>query len=305
MTNSFLRWCQALTQKCSVRTLIYSAVIFLLSVNILIFAKVSFNRSQVVSTIVLSERELGLPYAYKRAQHNSGVQLLLNWSTPQDFTKDQWQWYNKRDLTLSKEHFESFSFRACKNGRYTSNEQVGWVLLEFNGLAYNDYLAAAQTYHKKVYSAESESKTQVEQDKSRALKTEADDTLKRVKESVSRLFIIAAAADKSLLLNSLKERRALTSAPLFIAPAKIQPGYYRCDTEDKLPYDVVIQDLMVTSIHVPKHLAQSLVGAEGVANNNLHFLAKLNYGRQYEPWLTQIERCNPSCTSNITGKSSN
>ncbi len=90
---------------------------FLVLVNVIVLAGISYNRSgEVITKLQLTERELSLPYRSHRQKENSGLALRLNWNfIPDELDRNRYSKYGLQRYNsptwLSKEG------EKCKKGR--------------------------------------------------------------------------------------------------------------------------------------------------------------------------------------------
>ncbi len=275
-------------------TLLWLAVGCILLVNAFILGKVYVNRSAVTAELSLSERELQLPYNYGLAKEDSSVRLSLRWSTPSTepigVDMDNWRWQYNHQLQLSAAHFASFQFPDCTRKTSLRQKRRAWVLVEFNGQSYADYVAQVEQYHQLVMGLVPAANTDLEEDALARKRKEATEFLASATGSSSRLYVIDAAAERELLMAAQHERATTTKGQLLIVPAELRAGYYRCDKAEKRTTEVVIDKLAVDSFYIPKQAAQgfSPVGAT-------KFNAEIRYGRLYEPWVNRLQHCTTGC----------
>ena len=281
--------------------LIYLAVSGIILVNALLLGKMWLNRSVVLVELKLSERELVPPYFNGFAQENSAKRLSLQWTTPLTPTYDDWQTfytYHNRSLTINEQHLASFDFTPCPQD-YKRQQRSAWVLLEFNGQSYHEYLAQIEQQHAQFSQQLLASKQEIEEapvaEYAEALKqldekeARADRILQQARHSFTRLFIVDAAASKALLQASMQQRARHSEGQLLILPAEIQLSYNRCKVEQQVTKpEIYINRLAVASFYVPKPLAEGLPKAHH-NKANVHFTATIHYGKLAIPWLSDLQ----------------
>jgi hypothetical protein len=278
--------------------LLWLATGFVLLVNAFVLGKVYVNRTQVVAQLQLSERELRLPYNYGFTKEDSSARVSLQWATPHtepvDPGVDEWHGYHDRRLQLSDVHFASFNFPACEKTNRIHHKQGGWVLLEFNGQSYVDYVARAERYHSLIQNLAPASNTGLSEKELANKRKGAVELLEAAKKSKSRLFAIDAAADRNLLELSMRRRQLADGATLFMVPADIQTGYNRCDKPEKRTTDIQVANLAVESLYIPNALAKGFP-RDGDARQKIRFIADIYYGRLFEPWINNVKFCAKGC----------
>lgn len=281
------------------KKLLWLAVGLVLLVNAFILGKVYVNRSEVIARLTLSERELRLPYNYGFTKEDFSARVSLNWTTPSnqpiDIDMNQWRWQYNRRLQLNSAHFSSFQFPDCAQETRLLQKRSGWVLLEFNGRSYADYIAQAEQYHALIMGLTPATNTELSEKELSAKRKQADEFLASVKFDNSRLFVIDAAAERELLAAAQREYQAVTNSQVLIVPAELRAGYYRCDSKEQRTTEIIIDRLAVESLHIPRNLAQGFPHT-GDAKQKAKFTAEIFYGRLFEPWISQLQVCTKDCS---------
>lgn len=276
------------------KTLLWLAVGCILLVNAFILGKVYVNRSAVTAELSLSERELQLPYNYGLANEDSSLRLSLRWATPSSepisVDMDNWRWQYNHQLQLSDDHFASFQFPDCTQKTSLRQKRRAWVLVEFNGQSYADYVAQVEQYHQLVMGLVPAVNTDLQEDALTRKRKEATDFLTTATRSNSRLYVIDAAAERELLMAVQRERAAHAKGQLLIVPAELRAGYYRCDKAEKRTTEVIIDKLAVDSFYVSKQAAPGFS-----STGTTKFNAEIRYGRLYEPWVNRLQPCSTGC----------
>jgi len=285
------------------KRLLLAVMITVLGANAFILSNVWLNRSVVIAELTLSERELSLPYHWGMAKDDSSLRLNLAWTTPWlTPNEDEWHYLyrqQQRILTLQQPQFASFRFDSCEEG-YQRQQRSGWVLVEFNGQSYQDYLKQTEQYYTALQQGlAAEAATQLHaglaQDRLREATKRRQEQLQHAeeqwrvaREEATRLFVIDAAADRNLLQQTLAKHSGQTAGQLLIVPADIQLSYTWCqnDNAQKQP-DVLVNRLAVQSLYVAKPYAQRLP-IEIDRQQKIRFQAQVRYGRFAEPWLSAL-----------------
>lgn len=280
------------------KKLLWLAVGLVLLVNAFILGKVYVNRSEVIAQLTLSERELRLPYNYGFTKEDSSARVSMNWTTPinQPINVDmnQWRWQYNRRLQLNSTHFSSFQFPDCAEKTRLLQKRGGWVLLEFNGRSYTDYIAQAEQYHALIIGLTPATNTEWSEKELFEKRKQADAFLAAAKTDDSRLFIIDAAAERDLLEVAQREYQTMPDSQVLIVPAELRAGYYRCDDKEKRSTEIIIDSLAVESLHIPKNFAQDFL-QNGEAKQKSKFTAQIFYGRLFEPWISSLRLCAKGC----------
>lgn len=278
--------------------LLWLAVGLVLLVNALILGKVYENRSEVIARLQLSERELQLPYNYGFTKEDSSASVSLHWTTPNtepiDFNMNQWRWQYNRRLQLSDANFSSFQFPDCAQETRLLQKRSAWVLLEFNGQSYAEYVAQVEQHHALIMGLTPASNTEWSEKELSEKRKEADDFLTAAKAANSRLFVIDAAAERELLETAQREHQTTANSQLLIVPAELRAGYYRCDSKEERTTEIIIDNLAVESLHIAKNLAQDFP-QDSDAKLKTKFTAEISYGRLFEPWVSSLQQCAKDC----------
>lgn len=278
------------------KKLVWLAVAVVLLINAAIMGKVLFNRSEVIAKLQLSERELQLPFNYGFTREDSSKRVSLRWMVPNNEPIDvavnsvelnSWRWHYERRLQLSDAHFASFNFPSCEKKARLQQKQSAWVLVEFNGQSYNDYVAQAEAYHRLIMGLAPIDSPGLSEKELGERRKDATEFFTAAKNSTSRLFVIDAAAERGLLEARLRDHPKTADSNLLILPAGVHAGYYRCEKSDAKKTDVRIDSLAVESLYIPKDLAPNFA-LDNNARSNLKFTAEINYGRLYEPWIHSL-----------------
>ena len=274
------------------KKLLWLAMGLVLLVNGFILGKVYVNRAEVIARLNLSERELRLPYNYGFAKENSSAGLSLNWTTPSaepiDMDMNQWRWQYNRNVQLSSTHFSSFAFPDCGQEKRLLQKRRAWVLLEFNGQSYADYVTQVEQYHALIMGLTPATNTDWSEKELAEKQTQANALLTAAKQDHSRLFVIDAAAERELLEVVQRDAPRIPNSQRVIVPAELRAGYYRCDTKEQRTTEVIIDSLTVEALHIPKNLAQDFP-QDGDTRRKTTFTAEIAYGRLFEPWISSLK----------------
>jgi hypothetical protein len=271
------------------KKLLWLAIGLVLLVNAFILGKVYVNRSEVIAQLQLSERELQLPNNYGFTKEDSSARVSLQWTTsntePIDINMNQWRWQYDRRLPLNDAHFLSFQFPDCAQKTRLRQKRSAWVLLELNGQSYAEDVAQVEQYHALIMGLTPAQNTEWSEKELSEKRKKADDFLTAAKTENSRLFVIDAAAERGLLETAQRKRQTTANSQLLIVPAELRAGHYRCDNNEKRTTEVLIDNLAVGSLYIPKYFAQNFP-QNSDAKLKAKFTAEISYGRLFEPWVS-------------------
>jgi len=278
-----------------------AGVSLIIVTNAIVLAGVSYNRSgEPESTITLTERELSLPYRYLGKDENSGIHLRLTHRSRDSgyFSRDYKQseildWFNKEKLAAL-----GFDVSQPVNGdmeeRYYQrlSEKEVFLVLEYNGTAYQAVLEAAQKHVDDLLEEQNRNNGTNNGKKSKKKNNKlnrAENNLSREKNSASRLFVIDAGLDRDVLREKYADR----------AKYILMKGLVKARIKDNRSGGTrlagYIKSLSNKTVHVPlqHHEVLEAVVAEGVRRNQNEpprFEATINIGQRLEPWLVGVKR---------------
>jgi len=277
-----------------------AGVSLIIVTNAIVLAGVSYNRSgEPESTITLTERELSLPYRYLGKDENSGIHLRLTHRSRDSgyFRRDYKQseildWFNKEKLAAL-----GFDVSQPVNGDMEErhyqrlSEKEVFLVLEYNGMAYQAVLEAAQK-HVDDLLEEQNRNNGTDNGKKRKKKNNklnrAENNLSREKNSASRLFVIDVGLDR----DALREKYADSTKYLLmkgLVKARIKDN--RSGGKRLVGY---IKSLSNKTVHVPlqHHEVLGAAVAEGTRRKQgdpPRFEATINVGQRLEPWLVGVK----------------
>lgn len=271
---------------------------FLVLVNVIVLAGVSYNRSgEINSGLQLTERELSLPYLSYRQKENSGLALKLNWGiVPEEPFKNSYNKYARQRygtpnwLTEDKLKELGFNIDSTKlyindslfdNGKSQTEEII--VVLEYNGQTFQDLLNNAE---KDIQILRNRIKNHPD-DKDLMEQISRDEgSLMKLKTSESRLIAIDAGRN----LQVLNEKYTNSSKYLMMR------GEMRCYwTKEGL--SASINGLFIPDIHVALPYTKEInkftnhvaIDKKNYSwNGKPRYRVELNVGMRLEPWIIGV-----------------
>lgn len=275
----------------SSRGLFILGIVILLATNVVVLAGVASNRSgDPEATVLLSHRELTVPYRSHR--ENSGFSLRLNWRTLKQDREGGYYYGWRTPAWLDKEKLEALGFEAAD--LYPSNQKYAYkrplpkkvfLVLEFDGPAHERSLEMARQKLEKVRNRLPEpgaEKKHQDAVKNARKKVEAEQSTE------SRLFAIDAGLDPDALRKQYDNRTRY-----IVAPGIVKAGYRYNDKKNE-PYGY-IQKLGVEQVHVPlkfKQQVEDAVAKKGTAPIKTAHTIELAWGRRFEPWIRSVHLVN-------------
>jgi len=251
-----------------------AGVALIVIVNAIALTGVAFNRSAATGgTLVLTQRELSMPYNYWRNTENSGLALRVNWRIPATLPRAGGIWYGGEAEWLDAAKIAELGIRTrSAPGDYESSF---WrsvpadvlMVLELNGPAYRRALELA--CDKAARSAQ----------KSDVALCESE------KHESSRLFIIDAGLDRDVLRAKYPD-----AASYAIAHGKVQATWISDGSKKQLVG--LVNDLAIDELQVPLPMRAALAADGGVLwrspDKTAPFEATVTFGRRLEPWIVQL-----------------
>lgn len=253
------------------------------------------RRAPAESAIVLSERELGLPWFGVRGEENSGLALNLNWRVADRRQGEYNAAFPVRGGPadwLDSARMAALGFDPAVAGHAAGRQvrqqpRAAIFVLEFDGPAYRQALLTARenaVRHRAAADANAGSKEFGERAK-RALEAQG-----REENWNSRLFVIDAGLDPDALRAKYPDRTRYLLLRGIVRPRLVtragQPpalgGY--------------VSQLDASRVQVPHALRQkfeSLPAAGRAENQRSRYLVRLMVGQRLEPWLDAIEPDQP------------
>ncbi len=284
-----------------------SAMALLVVVNVIVLASVAGNRSGAPGAVVeLTERELPLGvYRGSADKENTGVSLRLDWNQYPVYSKFlhrnsrgfRYDWFDQAKLEAVG--FDcSMPLTDAKAELYYEKMLLrkAYAVLEYEGIAWDAWREREQQDLTEVAGkAKKGAVTQKE------LK-EAQEEYEREMKTRSRLFAVDAGSDPARLRQQYPDNRRY-----LIVPAKVRLAYtkhYNDDVKKSEPPKLTgyITDILVDEINVPKSMRTVIDALTGKVKNQPgsyysygmnkqepRYKVTLNYGKQYEPWIANIQ----------------
>jgi len=259
----------------SSRSLFLLAILLLLVTNAFVFAGIRLNRAGAPEPVlVLTERELPLPY--RSNSENSGVSLQLNWRTD---TPDYTLGNEPSGAWLDKEKMRELGFSEKElkgRGNYREHKvplpRSAYIVLEYNGDSYREMLGYKQRMLDEARQGTGDYSVDY-----------AAEQLERERTWASRLFAIDAGLDPDELRARYSDR-----SRFIICKGVVEVGYrYMRQGSDQWGY---VGRINISSIHVPIPWARELakLPAPRDVRNKPRYQVKLVYGSRQEPWVDSV-----------------
>ena len=250
--------------------------------NIVVLVGVYLNRSgEPTSEIVLTQRELALPYRY--AKENSAISLSIIYRTENAF-RDKYLDYNApewlNEVKLKELGFNIAKYNNPNSHRNRPTKEV-FLVLQYNGEAYRESLKLREEgLERKAILLYANKKIKRDYE-------DAKNNLEYEKVSASRLFAIDAGLNYEVLRQKYSNKtKYMIVKGLIILVHKYKKNelYGR------------IQELSVKNIHVPyefKHIFKNIktkVKHGRMKNRPPQYKVVVKYGSSYEPWIDVVNK---------------
>ena len=272
------------------RMLFIIGFLLLILTNIVVLMGVASNRSgDHGNPILLTERELGLPYSYKR--DNSGLSLRVNWRML-SIEKEQIRYWGSRESqwfdenALKKLGFDTERYLASRDDTGYPKRPITkevFIALEYGGEPYDTMLTRAEMAVTKAIEL---SQLKNDDETLSANLKDAKDQFERERVSESRLFAIDASRDAGEL-----QRKYSDTTRYIITKGVVYPSY-NSNTKRVFGH---IKRVSIEQITVPLKFRKAI---DSVRNQHRawkkaqppRYLVSLIYGTRLEPWVVSTAR---------------
>jgi hypothetical protein len=268
-----------------------TGIALLVLTNAIVLGGVYYNRSgDAARRIMLTERELGLPYKYGINHENSGIALRLNYRVVTGREHKYYfsgtgspVWFDREKL--AELGYGVSSPLANEQGRQAYKKmrnREALLVLEYNGATYQTALASAQqNMLEKQQQLERDPHSEIYKNQLKS----ARQMLEREQTWNSRLFVIDVGSDEEAL-----RKKYADSSRYIIATGKV--GIAISAVKDR-QWEVIgtIRSLSIKEITVPwkyRSLFESILDRPRVTRllqQAPRYQVSIAYGKRLEPWL--------------------
>lgn len=258
--------------------LIVIAFSLLAITNIIVLLGVNTNRSgELTSKVILTERELRLPYSYNR--ENSGAALSVVYRVLNSDENNTYSYYNN-PVWLNSDKLRGLGFDVDKyiDVKYPKPAIPKEVLLvlENDGVAYQSSLKAVKEKFAKEKALFDENPTDARLKSSYEMR---EKELERESRFASRLFVVDAGSEYARLREQYSDR-----SRYLIVKGVVQLVY----NEHKKRVYGYVQELSIRTIHVPLEHKSIFHKLEYNYEVEPRYSVTLHYGSRYEPWIASV-----------------
>lgn len=253
----------------------------LIGTNIAALSGVAYNRmGEATTQLMLTERELSLPYISRSKQENSGISLAVNWRTPTGANESYYP-YNSKDIKITKDGLLALGFDQidARDNYWVESRELYWAF-EFNGALHQAEIEKAAVKYQTALAIFQENPN----DTSSRKKTEYFESLEREKTTNSRLFYIEASADYESLAAKFSGQQNI-----LIVKGLAKPYYNRTDKY----YSLRLKHLSVSNIMIPLEYTEVLSNLKNLDRRDItppRYAVDINWGSRLEPWIVDVKR---------------
>jgi len=284
-----------------------SAIALIVLTNIVVLAGVAYNRSgEPDATVQLTERELHWQKRWDLTdKEDTGLYLTLKWNMPGYY---KYSWEHRKDTWLNQQKLAELGFNTDfplkdkKASRYYSRQlpRQAYVVLEFNGDAYQNWLKEAR---KRIEEIKQELIEEKKEKKRNILEKNIRD-IERKMVTQSRLFAIDAGRDTQALRKQYADQsKTIITPAVFDISMHYTPRKKGPFKSPKKPYlSGWVREISIPEIHVASDYRSFFIS--GIKTHTKTYLPRdkplsvlepryqvtLNYGQRYEPWIADVQK---------------
>jgi len=283
------------------------AIALIVLTNVVVLAGVVYNRSGEPDAVVqLTERELSWLKRWDVTdKEDTGIYLKLKWNLAKShyrqYRTNNWA-YQKGDTWLNQKKLEELGFdthfpledeKAYRFYRRQLSRQA-YVVLEFDGDAYQEWLEGTRKRIKEI-------KQELSEEKKPKKRKSLGNNIKRIRQDMvtqSHLFIIDGGLDPQKLRKQYSDQ-----SKYIITPAVFDISMYYSGVKKEGPFlSGRIKNLSIPEIHVNSdyrsffttdiktHTLQYHPLEKPLSDLDPRYEVTLNYGQRYEPWIAGTQK---------------
>ena len=242
--------------------------------NAVALAGVALNRrGEPEATVILTERELRIPWSAINDEEDTGLDLQLEWNA-------RWAAGDRAPDGLPLTTLRELGFEPRAGRR--EPPRTAWVVMEMDGEAWQSWIA------KRRRQVEEERRKEPDSD------CPPGSDLEQMLVSGSRLVVVDAGRDRHALRRRHPDRSRYLVLPGTVHVSELRPGVFHG----------LVSELRVESIHVPlklRPILDEIVTAERVRRETSNggelppprYRAVVAFGKRGEPWLVRVEKLSP------------
>ncbi len=256
-------------------------LLILILTNIMLFAGVWINRTGLAtSELVLTERELSLPYLNVSQQEDSGLALQIKWRVPLQANDLSDRNNGRRTIDITKAEIEGLGFEAEQlvQKSNTLKNELYWAL-EYDGELYQKQLSIIED-HYQIFLATFTKDSDKEQHR---LKEQLEEKLDEEKRQSSRLFLLETAQNSEELIE-----KYINQKNILIVKGQARPTYDQKTNAFRLHLHTLSNpDIMLTREQML--LLKELKPVDTNVVNKPRYTVDVKWGSRFEPWVTSLK----------------
>jgi len=285
-----------------------SVVALIVLINVIVLAGVAYNRSgEPDATVQLTKKELHWQKRWDLTnKEDTGLYLTLKWSMP-GFQFNRWDssptknWINIKKL--KEMGFDTnFPLEGKKASRYYSRQlpRQAYVVLEFNGDSYQEWLVGAQKRIEEI-------KQELMEEKKESKKKNLENDIRQVQQDMvtrSHLFAVDGGRDPELLRKKYSDQ-----SKYIITPAVFDISIHFAPRKKDEPKSIQnpflsgwIRKLSIPTIHVTSNFRSFFISDikthtkiylprdKPLSDLESRYQVTLSYGKRYEPWVVDVKK---------------
>ena len=256
-------------------------LLILILTNIMLFVGVWINRTGLAtSELVLTERELSLPYLNVSQQEDSGLALQIKWRVPIQGTDPSHRYNYQRYIDITETELVSLGFEPKRSIQRSNvlKKELYWAL-EFDGELYQKQLSIIED-HYQIFSATFTKDSDKEQHR---LKIRLEERLDEEKIQSSLLFLLETAQNSEELIE-----KYINQKNILIVKGQARPTYDQKTNAFRLHLHTLSNpDIMLTREQML--LLKELKPVDTNVVNKPRYTVDVKWGSRFEPWVTSLK----------------
>ena len=284
-----------------------STIALIVLTNVVVLAGVAYNRSgEPDATVQLTERELHWQKRWDLTdKEDTGLYLTLKWNMPGYY---KYGWEPRKETWLNQQKLAELGFDTHyplndkKASRYYSRQlpRQAYVVLEFDGDAYQNWLKEARERIEEV-------RRELSEEKKPEKKKNLENNIRDIQQELitqSHLFAIDAGQDAEALRKQYSDKsKTIITPAIFDISMHYIPRKKDPPKSPKKPFlSGWIKNLSIPQIHVTSdyrsffisdiktHTKTYLPRDKSLSDLEPRYQVTLNYGQRYEPWIADVQK---------------
>ena len=256
-------------------------LMILILTNTILFLGVWINRiGLTTSELVLTERELSLPYLNFSEQDNSGLALQIKWRVPVQETDPSHHYNYQRSIDITETKLGSLGFEPERSIQKSNvlEKELYWAL-EFDGQLYQKQLSITEDHYQTFLATFTKDPDKEQYRLKERLEKRLDDETTQS----SRLFFLEAAQNSKRLIE-----KYINQKNILIVKGQVKPTYDQKTHTFRLHLLTLSNpDIMLTREQML--LLKDLKPVNTNIVNKPRYTVDVKWGSRFEPWVTNLK----------------